>query len=601
MRRGPLRIVSLLAISAALAAGPAAAQSADLPEDDWVASLPRTGDVLVRLATDDDALLARIVARDDVLSAEHRAGAWPLYTLALPAGVDPNTLAATLDRLPGVSWAWADRVVPTELHALPIDDTYADNLWHLENVGQVAGGLPGADIEVVPAWAITHGEGQLIAVIDGGVEHPHPDLRVADTGWDAIDFDTDANPDPAGDNPGHGTLVAGIAAAIGDNAEGVAGVAYEATVWPVRAIGGGISQSSMYDAFALAVDAGAHVINNSWGYNTPEPCQPISPLPSMDEAMEYARTVGRGGLGTVVVFSAGNMGCEQNNNSMLNDNPGIIAVASVTDQDRKWGYSVWGAHVDMGAPSGGTGGGGGRPGLWSTDMWGDPGFNGAGENKEYSDRMGGTSGAAPVVSGTVGLMLAANPRLTEEEVRIALCVTADKIDPTGIAYDDVGWSKEVGCGRVNAAAAVSLVANAAPPAPVITFPAAGDELVLGQAVTWDEAVDPDGEALTYDLQLRAVLGDDDSAEDDEAFVAWRAGLVGGSWVPHGLDFFAGDWEVRAASRDGWGRGEWSEWVPFTLAVPIAPPDETPEEGSGCGGGGSALLVLLLPMGLTRRR
>jgi len=261
---------------------------------------------------------------------------------------------------------------------------------------------------------------------------------------------------------------------------------------------------------------------------------------------------------------------------------------------------VWGAHVDMGAPSGGTGGGGGRPGLWSTDMWGDAGFNGAGENREYSDRMGGTSGAAPVVSGTVALMLAANPRLTEEEVRLALCATADKIDPVGIPYDDTGWSKEVGCGRVNAAAAVSLIANALPPAPAITFPAPDDELVLGAAVTWEEPVDADGDLLTYDLQFRYL--DDEPEEDEELFVAWRAGLDGAEWAPHGLDFVAGNWEVRSASRDSWGLGEWSEWVPFTLSVPVTPPDESPpEEGSGCQSGGSALLVLLLPLGLVRRR
>ena len=150
--------------------------------------------MILRLEEDDPALLARLVARPDVLDAEHRAGPRPVWTLRLAPGADPERLAGTLDRFPGVGWAFADRIPDTELHTLPLDDTYAEELWHLENVAQNEGGLPGADIDVLPAWEITDGTGQIIGIFDGGVETTHPDLRLSATAYDAIDGDTDPNP-----------------------------------------------------------------------------------------------------------------------------------------------------------------------------------------------------------------------------------------------------------------------------------------------------------------------------------------------------------------------------------------------------------------------
>ena len=549
--------------------------------------------MILRLEEDDPALLARLVARPDVLDAEHRAGPRPVWTLRLAPGADPERLAGTLDRFPGVGWAFADRIPDTELHTLPLDDTYAEELWHLENVAQNEGGLPGADIDVLPAWEITDGTGQIIGIFDGGVETTHPDLRLSATAYDAIDGDTDPNPSEGQGNPGHGMLVAGVAAAIGNNGLGVAGVAYGASVLPVRMIGGDASLSSMYDAYINAVDDGAGVLNNSWGFSPQEPCDPISDFPPLNEAFDYARTVGRGGLGTVVVFSAGNAGCEQNDYPLLRDNVGVISVASATDQDRKFGYSVWGNHVDIAAPSGPTGGGS-RPGLWSTDMFGDAGFNGAGENNEYSPNMGGTSGAAPVVSGTVALMLAANPRLTEAQVRDVLCATATKIDPTFGDYDATGWSPYFGCGKVDAGAAVTAVANAAPPAPVLEVP---DTLTLGESITWTAVEDPDGDALTYDLE---ILGPGRLDEDDAITEGLRSGLDEAGYPLRALDWREGEFTVRVAARDLFGTGEWSEPVTFTAVYPPDPPP-VEEEGNGCGGGSAAWLLLLLPSGLLRRR
>ena len=580
-----MRTISLAILLASI---PLALAAAELP------GTP-TGDVLIRFDGDPDPATQQRIAAAHGAQLEHLAGIWPVYALRGPKG-DVATLADALTARSDVRWAYPDLVVQTELHGLPLDDTYADDLWHLENVGQIEGGLPGMDINVLPAWEITNGAGILIAIIDGGVEE-HVDLATVQPGIDKLDGDGDASPGAEQDNPAHGTVVAGVAGAIGNNGQGVAGVAWGAELLPVRLVGGGASLQQMYEAFVEATDRGAHVLNNSWGFNTEEPCEPISDLPPLNEAIAYARDVGRGGLGSVVVFSAGNSGCEQNDYPMLRDNDNVIAVGSITDRARKWGYSVWGNHVDIGAPSGGLGGGGGRPGLWSTDMVGDVGFNGLGDDNEYTDRMGGTSGAAPVVSGTVALMLAANPRITEAEVRRVLCATANKVDPAGTTYDSTGWSPFYGCGRVDAGAAVVAVANQPPTAPE-WITADGAELVWTDATfAWTGGEDADGDALRWALELTPV----DVVVPlplDEQPVVLRAGLDTPTFSLRGLRWATGTWEARVVASDLWGRGAWSESITFTLVDPPPPPAE---EAQGCQantstGSGSALawaLALLL--------
>lgn len=590
-----MRTPSIAAILALLAP---AAVAADLPGEP-------TGHVLIRFDAEPSSATLDRLASAHGAGIQHLSGSWPVYALTDPKS-DPVALAAVIQARTDVRWAYPDLIVQTELHALPLDDTYADQLWHLENVGQVEGALPGMDINVLPAWEITNGDGILIGIIDGGVEE-HVDLATVQPGIDKLDGDGDASPGAEQSNPAHGTVVAGVAGAIGNNGQGVAGVAWAAEILPVRLVGGGASLQQMYEAFVESVDRGAHVLNNSWGFNTEEPCDSISDLPPLNEGIAYARDVGRDGLGTVVVFSAGNSGCEQNDYPMLRDNENVIAVGSINDRAVKWGYSVWGNHVDIGAPSGGLGGGGGRPGLYSTDMFGDVGFNGAGENNEYTDRMGGTSGAAPVVSGTVALMLAANPRITEAEVRRVLCATATKVDPTGTTYDSTGWSPYYGCGRVDAGAAVVAVANEAPPAPVLTT-ADGASMSWDDATfTWTNGADPDGDPLTWALELTPIDVAVPPPLDEQPLVL-RAGLIETSYTLRGLRWATGTWEARVVASDLWGRGAWSEPITFTLTdPPPAPPPTEGDEGTGCQSnqspghpGRGIVLALALLLGGVRR-
>jgi uncharacterized protein (TIGR03382 family) len=418
---------------------------------------------------------------------------------------------------------------------------------------------------------------------------------------DVVDNDTEPDPENSDSNPGHGTLVAGIAAAVGDNGIGVAGVAWGAEIWAVRMLGEGGTLLDTRDAFVLATDAGVSVINNSWGMMA-EDCSPVPSFDMLNEAIDYAAIEGRGGLGATVVFSAGNQGCEYIEYPML-DREGVIAVGSLTDQDQRFGYSSFGHLLDVMAPSGPVGGHA-RPGMFSTDIVGDAGFNGAGEQNEYSPYMGGTSGAAPVVSGVVALMYAANDRLTEADVRGVLCETSVRVDPAGGEYDASGWSRFYGCGKVDAAAAVSAVANTAPEPPAWLAPLDGAQLHWQDIVLrWGEAVDADGEWLVYDLELFEPDGDDDDCAvsgDLELFEALADPLLDLSGQLSLGDYTATVWAV-----DAWGRGAPSA-VSFTVVDVEPEPGDDDDDGAGCSCQASlataaspALLLLLLP--LVRRR
>jgi MYXO-CTERM domain-containing protein len=567
-----------------------------------------TGNVLLRFEGLDEpsrALLDRIESDDRIDRLERLAGSWPTFA-AKTSGGDPATIASELARLPEVRWAEPDVFLDLVPHAL--DDEYWDKLWHLENVGQTEGALPGADIHAVPAWSLTNGAGVQIAILDSGVDTDHPDLLVTG-GVDVVSNDLDPNPSEDDSNPGHGTLVAGIAAAVGNNGIGVAGVAWGAEVWGVRMLGAGSTLQDTRDAFVLATDAGVSVLNNSWGMMAQD-CSPVPSFSSLNDAIDYATTEGRGGLGAAVVFSAGNQGCEYIEYPML-ARPGVIVVGSLTDQDQKFGYSSYGEYLDVMAPSGPVGGHS-RPGMWSTDIFGDMGFNGAGENNEYSPWMGGTSGAAPVISGVVALMVSVNDRLRNEDIQRVLCETAVKVDPAGGAYDATGWSNLYGCGRVDAAAAVSAVANVAPSAPTLLAPLDGAVFEIDDVVLrWAPATDDDGELLAYEVELVPPdqAGDDDSGDDDDS--AADDGLL--HWdelVDPLLDLSGqlepGGYTLTLWAHDAWGRGAASETVDFDVVEPEPEPVDDDDDGADCScssapGGGAGALAIALLLGLALRR
>lgn len=573
-----------------------------------------TGELIVRLEGAErpsTERLERLASTDGVTGLSPLAGQWPLYRLALEAGRDLHSVASALERQPDIAWAEPDRWVELVPLGAPLDDTYWDELWHLENLGSLSNSMAGVDVHAVPAWDWATGDGIIVSVNDGGVDPSHPDLKQIE-GIDVIDNDSDASPLLSTDSPAHGTAVSGLIAAIGNNGIGVAGVAWEATILPVRMIGAPATLGDLHDAFTLAVDRGASVINNSWGYRVDD-CGPVSNSEIINDALSYATELGREGRGTSVVFAMGNENCHDQVQPML-EHPAAIGVGAINRSGVLHGYSNTGSNVDLVAPSGS---------LRSTDIVGPDGMNGLTE--DYTDSMGGTSGACPLVSGVIALMYEANPRLTADEVQQVLCVTSDRVNLVEAAYDDAGWSDTYGCGRVDAAAAVSAVYNQSPPAPIVLAPADGEAVAPDRLeASWAAVADPDGEAISYALELRPEGFDDEGGDDDDDSAAEVPEVLAfdniqDTWfVLEDAELSLGAWELQVWAVDSWGRGDASEIVEFEVAPPEeAPPEDLdPEDeqlsGQGCSCSGAAalgaspdagtsLLLILALTALGRRR
>lgn len=311
------------------------------------------------------------------------------------------------------------------------------------------------DDNVEPAWDITRGNPFLtVAVLDDGVDEATPDLagRVSE-GWDAFNPDTgefapitcvaDCMLKPLSSDP-HGTAVAGIIAAMQDNPsdsdfnlkEGISGIAPNVFIYPVRifrtAVPGSRPEAASCEKTAEGIDfawdvGNAQVINNSWSGGSP--CDAIT------QAINRATTLGRNGLGAVVVFSVG----DDSHRSQ-----GIIApvpwpatlpnVIAVSAIDRTGGIPdyVPQGRIDLVAPSSHLVASGvpsfcrGPGDVVTTDLTGSAGCNdGPNGALNYTSHFDGTSAAAPQVSGAAALLLSSEPSLTWSQVRDRLRDTAD--------------------------------------------------------------------------------------------------------------------------------------------------------------------------------
>jgi MYXO-CTERM domain-containing protein len=370
------------------------------------------------------------------------------------------------------------------LAVVPNDPLFADQ-WHLSRQND---DVPGSgQIHADEAWTATRGDPSVIvAVFDTGIDVDHPDLAPnLIAGFDAAGNDDDPRPgcsasfdgreeDPTcpGAQPyreSHGTSVSGTIGAVADNDLGVSGVCPQCTLLPVRLIADLAQDSlSIAEAFERAVDLGADVVNNSWGPGF----SLFFPLSTAErDAFAYAREVGRDGKGTVIVFAAGNETSDVASDAYAS-NPYVISVAASTNLDDWAVYSNFGRQVDIAAPSMGSpqndGSGADDFGIVCTDVSGNLGY----DPGDYNPGFSGTSAASPVAAGVAGLILAVNPELTAEQVRLVMTSTSDKIEAdldrwagvTGqdltdfFGYDDVGHSTAFGYGRVNAQRAVAAAA-----------------------------------------------------------------------------------------------------------------------------------------------
>jgi len=343
------------------------------------------------------------------------------------------------------------------------NDEYFPMQWHLHNTGQ-SGGTPGADIRTPEAWEITTGDPNIvIAVIDSGVESKHPDLiNNLVPGYDF--YDDDDQPDPSLDHyeNAHGTAAAGLIVAQGNNGVGVAGVTWNCKIMPVRILrilanGDGVWTSEADTATALrwAGAHGADILSNSWAWEkTPAPI-----LHSGIVDVTKLGGLGRNGKGCVVLFCMGNEA--QPIAWYPQRYPEVITVGATDHNDQRSFYSTYGPDLDIMAP-----GGGGVVNnseeeyerlstdlLWTTDILGDVGLSIFNENAallDYTEKMSGTSGAAPIAAGVAALILSIEPNLTNDEVRHFLERSAKDLG-------EPGWDDYYGWGRVDARAALDMV------------------------------------------------------------------------------------------------------------------------------------------------
>jgi subtilisin family serine protease len=328
--------VLVFALAALLPSGAGAAIKTNAPNHRFV-----PGEALVRYAPGTDVSERRALRSAADVDFEESLGVARTQLVGFDGSV--RDAIARLEGQPGVAYAQPNYVYHA-LAAAP-NDTHFGHLWGL-------GATPG--VGALPAWDRSLGAGQVIAVVDTGVDLTHPDLVPnlwsGPGGIHGHDFvDNDDVPD---DFNLHGSHVAGTAAAVANNALGVAGVAPQAQIMGVRVLdaeGGGPS-SAIANGIAFAANAGAGVINLSLG----------GPAGGGDQAMSDAITLAET-RGAVVVAAAGNGGDDGvgDNNDAAPVTPcnlpnaNLICVAAVTKTGARSAFSNFGpASVDLGAPGG---------------------------------------------------------------------------------------------------------------------------------------------------------------------------------------------------------------------------------------------------------
>jgi subtilisin family serine protease len=334
--------------------------------------------------------------------------------------------------------------------------------WHLQPA-TINGRPVNANMKANLAHQLSLGSGILIAVIDDGVDIDNPEFNLPGKVVASRDIAANSN-DPRPRNPDdrHGTACAGVAAAAGINASGVAPAA---TLMPIRLNPNlGLGSMAEANAFKWAADHGADIISCSWGPADGYWDYPADPghttrvdLPDSTRlAIDYAIANGRNGKGCVIAFAAGN-GNEDIKYDGYASYPKVMAVAACNDTGRRSVYSDYGDAVWCAFPSNDFGHAPYShpapitPGIYTTDRKGQAGYNPYGD---YCDDFGGTSSACPGAAGTAALILSANPDLTWQQVKEIIRETAEKIDPANGQYNAAGHSRLYGYGRVDAEKAV---------------------------------------------------------------------------------------------------------------------------------------------------
>jgi subtilisin family serine protease len=327
------------------------------------------------------------------------------------------------------------------------NDLSFHRLWGLHNVGQL-GGSPGADVSGSEAWDLVTGGDVSVAVLDTGIDYRHIDLdgNIWTNPADPIDHvDNDGNgfvddvrgidlasgdSDPL-DDSSHGTHVAGIAGAEGNNALGVTGVSWKSRLMALKFLdrNGEGNTADAAQAIDYAVAHGARVINASWGG------------PAFSQTL-YQAVKRAGEAGALFVAAAGNSSVNADTSPdypAAFDLPNVISVAASNPDDELLYFSNYGrTSVDLAAPG---------DEIYSTV----PIRNGVSTYGTFS----GTSMAAPYVSGAAALYLARHPAASVQTVRNAILSSVDLVPALS--------GKTATGGRLNVARMLSVGEPTPPP------------------------------------------------------------------------------------------------------------------------------------------
>ena len=322
-----------------------------------------------------------------------------VYIVTLPPTASEQAVAHALSGHPHIKFAEPDAIVRADF--VP-NDTYYTSEWHLQTIGAPT------------AWNMATGSGVTVAILDSGIDGTHPDLATQLVpGWNMYDNNSNTT-----DVYGHGTKVAGVVAAAGNNAMGVAGAAFNARLMPIRVTdaSGNASISALANGLTYAADHGARVANMSFT---------VQSYSTIISAAQYF--MNKGG---VVMNSAGNYGT-------LDSTPASGALVSVSGTDSSDSIASWssyGPYVDVSAPG---------VSIWTTTVGGGYGA------------VSGTSFASPLTAGVAALVLSANRNLAPTQVISLLESTATGLGTSGYDY-------YYGYGRVNAAQAVAAALQGVP-------------------------------------------------------------------------------------------------------------------------------------------
>ncbi|HEY5479543.1 MAG TPA: S8 family serine peptidase [Gaiellaceae bacterium] len=379
-----------------------------LPLSSQVASAASTARILVHF--DKHTGAARQKALIERVGGQRVATVQRLGTavVRVPAAEKKQALSL-LRRQPGVTYAEANGTVHAS--AVSINDPVSLGLpWPLDN-------------PLFPdAWSLTTGDSNVVvAVVDSGVQADHPELlgRVL-PGYDFVNNDSDPS-----DDDGHGTEVAGVIAAQGNNGIGIAGACWKCKIMPVKVLdsSGTGSDIDVASGIVWAVDHGADVINMSLGGTATSQ--------TLADAVSYAER-----LGVVVVAAAGNDGSttRATTPNYPAAYPGVISVAGVDETNALYDWSNHGSWIMVGAPGC----------TYSTTL-----------NGSYGGFCG-TSTASPFVAGLAGLARSYNLAATASSVVSTIETTAQA--PLG----------DTAHGLINANAALAGIATA-PAGPVASF------------------------------------------------------------------------------------------------------------------------------------